>query len=424
MSDGNGHLASPIWEHPPRPLWVRLINGIGGGLRRAGVRWPRIDADAIAKSAQRRTGLSDFGGDRPLSGLRALVDSFESIDSAHAFGRHFFREYCTGLLANRLKIEHELTRHPEILDVPVPRPLIITGLPRSGTTFLHRLMSQDPAGRTMLTWETMDPVPPPEPSTYHTDPRIARVRKDLGFVERLSPGILKAHEFAAEIPEEDNPLFAHGFHAGIFGFMFDVPDYVRWLNDQDLTEGYREHKQQLQLLSWKLRADYWVLKAPAHLFGLDALLAVYPDACVIQTHRDPLQVIPSVCSLATGFRGLLTDDLDLHRLGAEFAEALAKGPDRAIAVRAKADPSRFFDVPYQSLIADPIGTVRAACAHFGYDFSPEYEARAVAWRAANPQHKHGVHRYRLDDFGLDAATVNRHFAAYRDWIAENLPQAV
>ena len=142
------------------------------------------------------------------------------------------------------------------------------------------------------------------------------------------------------------------------------------------------------------------------------------------THRDPLQVIPSLCSLAAGIRGIATDHLDLRRLGNNIAEALAVvGPERMIATRSRCDPSRFFDVPYRQLTADPIGTVRSVCDHFGYDFNPEYESRACAWLAANPQHKHGVHRYSLDDFGLDAETVNHHFVNYLEWVAEHLPQS-
>jgi hypothetical protein len=415
---------APIWETTRRPAWVKAVNAAGAVARGLGVRWPRVDPETLLRLARRRTGLGDFGDDRFRGGLAALVDAFEAQGTAHAFGRLFFREYCVSLLVNRLKIADELRRHPEILGVPVPRPLVITGLPRSGTTFLHRLMSEDPAGRTMLFWEALEPAPPPARETYATDPRIARARRSMELLYRLSPRLATAHEFDAESPEEDNNLFAHEFAAGILGFMFDVPDFVRWLDRQDLVPGYRSMKRQLQLLSWKYRGDYWVLKAPAHLFGLDALLEVFPDANIVVTHRDPLQVIPSLCSLAAGFRGILTDRLDLRRLGAEFAEAMAVGPRRAIAARAAADPSRFFDVSYRRLTADPVGTVRDACARFGYDFTPAYEARVRRRLADHPQHKHGVHRYHLADFGLDAPSVNRHFDFYREWLAGHLPQAV
>jgi hypothetical protein len=376
------------------------------------------------RAACHRTGLSDFGDDRFRAGLDALVHSFATQDNTHAFGRLFFREYCVQLLANRLRIEDDLKRHPEILDVPVARPLIITGLPRSGTTLLHRLMSEDPSGRTMLFWEALEPSPSPASATYKTDPRIARARASMELLYHLSPRLATAHEFDAESPEEDNNLFAHEFAAGILGFMFDVPDYTRWLNAQDLVPGYRSMKRQLQLLSWKYRGDHWILKAPAHLFGLDALLEVFPDASIVVTHRDPVQVLPSLCSLAAGFRGMLTDRLDLRRLGSEFVEAMALGPRRAIAARAATSAARYFDVPYERLIADPLGTARDVCDYFGYEFGPEYAARAGRYLAENPQHKHGVHRYRLEDFGLDPSTVNHHFADYRAWLAGQKPQVV
>jgi hypothetical protein len=407
----------PIWERIQQPAWVRLLNATGGGLRRFGIRWPRLDPEALMAAARRKTGLSDFGDGRFREGLRVLVDAFESQDTAHTFGRFFFRDFVTNLLANRLKIQADLSRHPEILGVPVARPLFITGLPRSGTTFLHRLMSEDPDGRTLLFWESLVPSPPPEPATYRTDPRIARSRRKTDLLNRLSPRLATAHEFDAESPEEDNYFYAHDFRSGLLGFLFDVPDYARWLDQADLSGLYEYARRQLQHLSWKVRADHWVLKAPAHLFSLPELLHAFPDASIIMTHRDPLQVIPSLCSLAAGVRGIHTDRLDLRRLGAELVEAVSVGPERAIAARQKLDATRFLDVSYEKLIADPIGVVRDACAHFGYDFTPEYESKARRYLLENPRHKHGAHRYRLEDFGLDAETVNRHFAAYRAWLA-------
>ena len=255
------------------------------------------------------------------------------------------------------------------------------------------------------------------PGAYATDPRIAQIRHQVELVNRLSPRLAMAHEYAADSPEEDNDLFARDFAAGIIGFLFDVPDYARWLHEDDLLGLHEYARRQMQHLSWKVRGDYWVLKAPAHIFSLEALLAAFPDAAVIMTHRDPTQVIPSLCSLAAGIRGILTDRLDLRRLGAEFAEALARGPERAIAARATLDPSRFLDVSYEKMVADPIATVRDACRHFGYDFTPEYESRARRYLADNPRHKHGAHRYHLEDFGLDAETVNGHFAVYRGWLS-------
>jgi hypothetical protein len=410
---------APIWVKAHYPWWVRLINRTGSVLGRAGLR-VQIDPDAMMVEARRRTGLADFGDGRFRTGLDVLVESFEQQGKAHTFGRIFFREFCTGLLASRLKIQQELKEHPETLDIPLEQPLIVTGLPRSGTTLLHRVLSEDPAGRTLLYWETTEPAPAPRDESYRTDPRIARARRQIRLLNTIAPQLPSAHLYKAEEPEECNNLFAHEFAAGFIGFVFDVPGYVRWLNGQDLVPGYRSMKRQLQILSRNVRADYWVLKAPAHLFGLDALLTVYPDASVVQIHRDPLRVLPSGCNLAAAYRSLTVDPVDRARLGAEYVEAMAVGPERAMKARESADPARFFDVKYESLVADPVGTARAVCGYFGYAFTPEYEARVSRYVAENPQHKHGIHRYKLEDFGLDADTVNREFAAYNAWAAERL----
>jgi hypothetical protein len=410
----------PIWDRPHRPTWMRMLNGVGGALGRVGVRWPGLEAETIEAAAERRAGLSDWGEGTTREGLRALVASFEAGGQAHTFGRIFFRESCIRLLVNHLRYREDLKRHPEIEDVPVRRPLIITGLPRSGTTLLHRLMSQDPAGRTLLFWEAFEPSPPPRPETRRTDPRIARARKGLATLHAVAPRIAAAHGFDAEAPEECNDLFAQRFVAAYLAFLFDVPDFFDWLAGQDLVASYREFRRQLQHLSLHVRADHWVLKAPAHLFALDAVLTAFPDACIVQTHRDPLQAVPSVCSLLAAMRGISYDRVDLRRLGAEMTEALAAGTDRALAARDAADPSRFFDVPYPALLADPVGTVRDACRHFGYAFDAEYETRLRDWIAANPQHKHGVHRYSLEQFGLDPDAVNLAFANYRRWLDDRL----
>lgn len=414
--------AEPIWDRPYRPGWMRLLNGVGRGLRRVGVRVPRLDPPALMAAAERRARLSDWGDDRFREGLNALVEAFETQDVATTFGRLFFREYCVAALTNRLRIQDELTRRPEILETPIRRPLFITGLPRSGTTFLHRLMCEDPNGRPLMFWETFEPVPSPRFETRKTDPRIGRARKAVQLLNSLAPRVRAAHLFDADSPEECNNLFAHGFIAGINGFMFDVPQYVEWMRDQDLVEPYRYLRRQLQLLSWKWPGDPWLLKAPAHLFGLDALLTVFPDACIVQIHRDPLQVLPSLCSLAAAIRGISSDHVDLRRLGAEFTEAMARGTERALDVRTApaTDPARFFDVSYPRLLADPVGTVRAVREYFHYSYDDSLEQRMQRWLAENPQHKHGVHRYSLDQFGLDPSEVNRWFARYNAWVAANV----
>jgi hypothetical protein len=395
---------------------MRLLNGFGTGLRRLGWDLPRLDTEGMIAAAERRTGLADWGDPAFREGLGMLVRSF-AAGRVHTFGRLYFREFCIRTLVNRLRIHADLARHPEILEVPIRRPLFVTGLPRSGTTLLHRLLSEDPVGRPLYFWETLEPSPPPMREAFHTDPRIARARKAVRTLNALAPRIPAAHLFGADLPEECNNLFAHAFVCGMLGFMFDVPEYVEWLGEQALFGPYRFLRRQLQLLSWHCAGEHWLLKSPAHLFGLDALLGAFPDACIVQTHRPPTEVVPSLCSLAAGFRGIASDWVDLRRLGSEMTDVFARGAERAIAVRSQADPARFLDVAYTTLVADPVEVVATVCRHFDYPFGTEFEARVRRHLAENPQHKHGVHRYSLDQFGLTPEVVNERFARYLDWLS-------
>lgn len=415
-------LGPPLRYRPRSPSWVRLINLAGAGLRRFGLR-PALDPNSLMAEARRRAGLDDWGGEGFREGLARLVDAFERQAGAHTFGRLYFRETCVRLLINRLKIQDDLRRLPEIAAVPIRRPLFVTGFPRSGTTLLHRLLAEDPSARSMPFWEALEPSPPPRPETRRTDPRIARARRTTRMLYRLAPGMEAIHLFEAETPEECNALFSHDFAAAMLGFMFDVPDYMLWLGERDHAESYRYYHRQLQLLALHVRGDHWVLKSPAYLFALDSVLEEFPDAAVVQTHRDPKQVVPSLASLAAAFRGIVTDRIDLRTLGAEFLEAMAQGIERAMAARESADPSRFFDASYPSFVADPVGTIRAIYEHFGYDYTAEFEDRMRRYLAENPRGKHGVHRYSLDQFGLSPEEVDARFTPYDDWLATHAPSA-
>jgi hypothetical protein len=285
---------------------------------------------------------------------------------------------------------------------------------------VHRLLSQDPAARPGLFWETLEPSPPPEAATARTDPRIARARRAIRDLEAMAPRLRAAHLYEAEAPEECNPLFAHSFSAAILAYMFDAPGYIDWLQSLDRVENYRDLKAQLQLLSWRHPGDHWVLKAPAHLFSLDAILTVFPDACLVVTHRDPLESIPSACSLAAAYREITSRQVDLVRLGTEVCEVLAVGTEWALEARAAADPARFFDISYPALLADPIEAVRAVYDHFGYTGEAAMVDRMRQWLAKNRQGKQGAHRYSLRQFGLEPAALSDRFARYRAWMAEHV----
>lgn len=297
----------------------------------------------------------------------------------------------------------------------------MTGLPRTGTTLLHNLLSQDPANRTLRLWEILNPSPPPELQNRDSDPRIEKANNSVVRLNSLAPRLASAHYLHPTRPEECNSLFEHDFVSIIFELHANIPTYSKWLESQNMLSNYRYYRKQLQLLSWRcpavgagsLEDNRWVLKAPAYLLFLDALLAVFPDACIVQNHREPLQVLPSLCSLSAMMRGLNTDRVDLFALGNYWLNRFVNGALRGMQVRENANPAQFYDLHYQDLLKDPIGAVRQIYQYFGYPFSELHESNMKQWLAENPQHKHGIHRYSLEQFGLEPNLVKERFAQYR-----------
>jgi hypothetical protein len=299
----------------------------------------------------------------------------------------------------------------------VPAPLIVAGTPRSGTTMLHRLLALEATGRPLLFWESMCPAPPPTPETHGRDPRAEEARRMVRVMDRLAPDLIAGHELQADGPEECNNLFNPTFQHPIFSFTYRVPAYMEWLRDRDMTGPYRYYRRLLQLLSWKMPTGRWVLKAPAHTFYLDKLLEVFPDACIVLLHRDPRQVVPSVCRLSVAFRRISTDFIDPEAIGPAFNDSLAWALEQALGVLAERGTARILTVGYKELLAAPLTTVHRIHDHFGIARDPALDERVRAWLAANPQHKHGVHRYGLDQFGLDEEAVDSRWAFYREWLA-------
>ena len=400
-------------EKNTRPRWTNWLNRGGTALRQIGVPLADLNETSLLSAAQHHAQLSDWGNEDFRVGLQILLKSLEREANLNFMGRLILRKYLLQLLVNRLKIQNTFKRHPEILQVPIRQPLFITGLPRTGTTFLHRLLAQDPNCRWLRLWELLNPCPPPDKHTAETDARIEKASKFIQRQQTLAPALTTAHALDAQAPEEGNQLYEHSFASMMFEFRLNIPSYGSWLKSQDMVAQYQYCRQQLQLLGWHW-SGRWVLKEPVHLFHLDALLEVFPDACIVQTHRDPLTVIPSMCSLVAIVRNLFTNDPDLEELGEYWLNRLANGIERAMEVRTQMNSNYFYDVSYRSLIQDPIGTARQIYNYFGYDWSTEVETNMKQWLAKNPQHKHGVHRYSLEQFGLDETMVSQRFASYSD----------
>jgi hypothetical protein len=318
-------------------------------------------------------------------------------------------------LENRLHFVDTLKRNPEITAAPLNRPLFILGLPRTGTTILHELLAQDPANRVPMTWEVMHPWPPPERATYETDARIAQVEKHFSGVDKIIPNFKSMHPMGARLPQECVAITQHEFATMIYPTTHHVPSYQRWLDAADMRWVYASHQRWLQYLQWRCPAERWVLKSPGHLWALDALLAVYPDARIVQTHRDPLKVIASLASLVSLLRSMASDRIDSHAIGAEWTQLLAQGLEKTMQVRATGvlRDEQVFDMQFAEFIADEIAMVRRIYAHFDMELTPEAESRMRRFLAANPKDKHGAHRYTLAQSGLDPTVERQRYAGYQ-----------
>ncbi|HMJ51860.1 MAG TPA: sulfotransferase [Polyangiaceae bacterium] len=399
---------------PHRPLPVRLLNGMGRLAFHVTGQLPRLDEASLLEAARRRTGLSDFGPERFREGLRVLLRSLEEDAALNAMGRIVARAQVVHALAVRQRLVDHRRRHPGLAEIRIARPLFVLGLPRTGTTILYGIIAQDPAHRSPASWELADPLPPPDRATYDTDRRIARTEADFDQFRKLVPNIDSIHPMGAKLPQECVVIMAYDFHSLQYELCFNAVSYQAWYLAQDLRPTYSFHREVLQLLSSRAPAERWVLKSPQHLASLDALLAEYPDALIVQTHRDPVKVLPSVSSLHYALRAATTDALAPRALGEEQSRLWSQSLSRATAARERLPQhaAQFVDVQFQEILKDPLAVVRRIYRHFDLPLTDEAERRMKTFIAAHPRDKHGAHHYTAAMFGLDAKRIQQQFADY------------
>ncbi|MCZ6634131.1 MAG: sulfotransferase [bacterium] len=350
------------------PMLIRSANWLNAQGNRIGLPMINLSEASLMASARKATGLDDFGDEDFLTPMRILLRAYEEEAALSFLGRTILRTETVQALSNRLLVQEELKRHPEILDVPVTRPIFIVSFPRTGTTMLHNLFVQHPQTRVPRTWELRRPAPAPDPATDHSDVRIDLTRKELAYLFRLIPVFRALHPMTATGADECFYLFQNAFASPVLSVQAHVPNYLAWFMQADFVPIYRYYRTMLQLMQWKYPGTYWVLKCPFHLFALDALLEVFPDACVIQTHRDPWKVIASSCSVYEVTRLMFTESPDPIAIGKQWLTEWGTAIQRMLQVRARANPDRFYDVHYRDLVADPIKTMKEIHAHFDLSF--------------------------------------------------------
>jgi hypothetical protein len=405
-------LTSTAYETPYRPRPIALANRLGAALSQYGIGRTSLAPSALVAAARKKTGLERFDDEAFRDPLGRLVGAIEREAKLTPLGRFIVKTRIVGALSNRLRAQALFEKHPEILAEPITSPVFIVGLQRTGTTMLHRLLAADPGLRSLASWEALNPAPLPRRPWQRRDPRVgAAVLAEKGL-RYLAPDFFAIHPVEAEAPEEEVILLDYSFLSTVAEATLHVPTFAAWLEKQDQTPAYAYMKKLLQLLSWQERRDRWILKTPHHLEWLDTLLAVFPDAKIIQTHRDPVKTLASFCSMIAHGRGVFTDEVDVREIGEHWARKTQRMVSRAMATRERADAGSFLDVSYYDLITDPMAQVERIYQFIGRPLTG-IRAHMEASRKENPQNKHGKHGYRLQDFGLDRATVDAGFEAYR-----------
>lgn len=408
-------MSAEVGTEPRRRVLIRLVDAAGRLGEHAGLSPSPVSGRRILERVRRRTGLHDLGDGEAEEGLRVLAASIETEARPGAFGREVVRGMIAQSIERRLRILDLVARTPQIRAQTIRRPLFIVSPPRTGTTLLYNLLAQDPAARPLLSWEAYDPFPPSRTGWRGRDPRIARHRRNVRFLDWLAPDLQRIHPVTADGPEECVPLLMRTFVTGVWSMFANVPTYDAWVRSRPAATydaAYRHHRDQLRLLQWQRPEGHWLLKSPAHTLALPALLRVYPDAVVVRTHRDLCRVLPSALSLFRAARSLLEGPVDTRALG---QSGLAMAQDLLARVMRPLPDSareRVVDVRYADLVADPLGTVERIQRAAGREVTAEMAEGVERWLEANPRHKQAVHRYRLEDYGLDPEEVGELSEAY------------
>jgi hypothetical protein len=366
--------------------------------------------DDLRESASRMTGLSDFGADDYSDGLAVILESYARDADLTPLGSKVARVGLRGALAARLLSEAAWAAHPEHAGVPVDRPIFVTGLPRSGTTALHRLLTADPGHQGLELWLAEMPQPRPARDTWDANPVFQAIQAGYQQHHVEHPEFMGVHYIAADTVEECWQLLRQTLRSVSYECLAHLPGYSAWLRDQDWTGSFRRHRRNLQMIGLNEPDKRWVLKNPSHLFSLDAIMAVYPEALIIQTHRAPRTSVGSMCSLAAHATDGWSNTFRGAVIGADQLELWARGLAEFAAARARYNPAQFLDVDYADFTADPVGTVDSVYARFGLPYSDDAAAAVRALHAsAGGSDARPSHRYSLADFGLTGEQVDERF---------------
>jgi hypothetical protein len=368
--------------------------------------------DDLHASAVKATGLHDFGvdDDNYREALGMLLESYRRDADLTEFGSKMCRFFVRNALVARLVSESAFKQYPQHADVPIERPIFVTGLPRTGTTAIHRLLTADPAHQGLQLWLAEFPQPRPPRETWSENPLFVQLDAQFAKAHEEDPDYTGLHYMTADEVEECWQLLRQSLHSVSYETLAHLPTYSQWLARQDWARPYRRHRKNLQLIGLNDAGKRWVLKNPSHLFALDALFATYPDALVVQCHRPAETIMASMCSLAqhtaAGWSNVFTGEV----IGRDALETWSRGLELFDAERAKHDPAQFYDLDYFEFIDDPFAVVASIYQKFGIEFT---DAARQAMQTMHAESRQGPrapkHTYSLADYGLTPEMIKERF---------------
>ncbi len=402
-------VTSTDYSRPYRPFSVRAYNWLDRNFSLQG----NLEPEELINKAQKKTGLRDLGDNVALHSLDVLLNSINNEARLNPCGKLIQKSRLTRALIHRLRIEELLKKHPEIHEIDLGRITLITGLQRTGTTFLQRLLNSNPAIRGLSSDELLEPVP--ARNLNRGTKVIRRVRSFVTHqaISYLSPDFRIVHPISKSEPEEDVLLLDLCFMSQSNEATMNVPTYARWLEDQNHTRAYKYFRTMLKVLSWQDPGNHWVLKTPHHMEYLDVFLKTFPDAKVIQTHRDPRKTLPSFCSLVAHGRGVFSDHVNPREIASHWHRKVLRMIQVTETVRSKCQTDQFMDLSYYRLIADPIEQLQEIYQWIGMDFDDQAVKCAEQYIKTNPKNRFGRHSYCMTDFGLTEEDVEKSISGYR-----------
>lgn len=391
-----------------------LLSALNGAARAGdavGLPHGRLDAALILAEGPRSVGLDDWGDEAFIPRMRHAVAT-ANREPLTPLSRVLTRHLLLQALRNRLQFRDYLKRTPAIHDVAIERPIFVLGFPRTGTTLIQNLLALHPSRRGLQFWELARPTPLLADAKRDTARRIAGAKRELQVAYLVAPEMAEMHAIAYDTMEECWPLFAPAFAVLNWDLTSGFADYGQWLLEQDMRGPYAEYRVYLQALLHQRSAETLVLKCPEHLWFLDALFDVFPDAAVVWTHRSPFDSIGSYSSMTSLSWRMLYGAVDAHEVGEHISDRFQTGVQRAMDVRDRVGEDRFFDVDFRQLVTDPAGVLKSISHKF--DLANSDDADIQAYLATSRADDRGRHSYDAGVFGLDAAHIDDRFSRYID----------